>query len=98
MEGPLIDCTWGAGAAEEDDGSGLLRTEKAYNDYWFNTDPYAFLFKHMPEDDIFQCVDRRLNLSEFFSIPAKDEDYMLANPDKTPKELVLEIVDSLIWE
>ena len=100
----LIDCTWGAGGTayceEKEDGKSpsLLKTEKTYNNYWFNTNPYSFLFNHLPEDDIFQCVDRRLNLSEFCSIPDKDEDYMLENIDKTPRELLFEFVDSLIWE
>ena len=97
----LIDCTWGAGGTaycEEDKSPRLLKTEQTYSNYWFNTNPYSFLFNHLPEDDIFQCVDRRLNLSEFCSIPDKDEDYMLENIDKTPRELLFEFVDSLIWE
>ena len=44
----LIDATWGSGYGKTINGA--LVTVKAFDDYWFMTNPDAFIFSHYPED------------------------------------------------
>ena len=44
----LIDATWGSGYGKTINGA--LVTVKEFDDYWFMTNPDAFIFSHYPED------------------------------------------------
>ena len=44
----MFDATWGEGNGTT--VGGKLRSVKEFDAYWFDTDPYAFVFSHYPED------------------------------------------------
>jgi len=64
----LFDVTWGQGFGYKDD-TGKLACVKQYNEFWFNTDPYAFIFSHLPSDSTYSLIDSPIGINEFCKLP-----------------------------
>lgn len=60
----LVDCTWGAGAADPDG-----RYRKRFEPYYFCTPPEEFLLAHYPLDPRWQLVNPPVSLAEFERLP-----------------------------
>lgn len=67
----LVDATWGSGAAEVVNGK--LKTKFIYTPYWFDTDPYEFLFSHLPQEQQWQHIPRPLTLAQYEQLSFVDE-------------------------
>jgi len=65
----LMDVTWAEGYAISS-GSGIS-SRKEFNPFWFDTDPAAFVFSHLPEDKSaeFQNLPNLLSMDEYFEMP-----------------------------
>jgi hypothetical protein len=64
----LFDVTWGQGFGYTDN-NGKLACVKEYSEFWFNTDPYAFIFTHFPTDSTCTLIDSPIGLNEFCKLP-----------------------------
>ena len=53
-EWKLMDVTWASGHGSV--RGGRLVTEKRFDDFWFDTDPHAFIFSHLPEEPQWQLL------------------------------------------
>jgi transglutaminase-like putative cysteine protease len=63
----LFDATWGAGSGETVNGK--LKASKKFSDFWFDTDPYAFLFTHYAELIKYRGISESMTVSVFASLP-----------------------------
>jgi hypothetical protein len=63
----VFDATWGASKANTVNGK--LVTKKEFDDFWFNTDPYAAIFTHFPEDKSYLNITPEIGLSEYEQFP-----------------------------
>lgn len=78
----LIDVTWGSGYGKTINGS--LVTVKEFDDYWFMTNPDAFIFSHYPEDPQWCLTSINVQKHEFETLP-NDFKWLLKlgiNPEK----------------
>ncbi len=64
----LLDATWGQGNGVTVNGK--LKSKKAYADFWFDTDPKAFVFSHLPEAAQWQLLEAPILLSTYEKMPA----------------------------
>lgn len=69
----IFDATWGQGNGRN--VNGILISEKKFDDYWFNVDPYEAIFSHLPQDKSFAKVIPDLSLSEYEEFPKIDKGY-----------------------
>ncbi|NDK55827.1 transglutaminase domain-containing protein [Pontibacter fetidus] len=67
----LVDATWGSGAAEMVNGK--LKSKFDYTPYWFDTDPYAFLFSHLPKSPEWQHIPTPITLVQYERMISVDE-------------------------
>jgi len=61
----LVDVTWSTGYEDMDTGLWIKR----FNDFYFFTQPNAFLNSHLPENWKFQLVDTPISIKTFFETP-----------------------------
>ncbi len=59
----LFDATWGHGHGITENGK--LKSIVQYTEFWFDTDPYKFIFTHLPEDKKWQLIDNPISKSQF---------------------------------
>jgi hypothetical protein len=69
----LFDATWGEGSSN--DTNGALSSKKEFESFWFDVDPYAAIFSHMPEDTAFAFVQPAINLAKFENMPDINHEY-----------------------
>ncbi|MER2999311.1 transglutaminase domain-containing protein [Pontibacter populi] len=67
----LVDATWGSGSARMVNGK--LKTIVAYNPYWFDVDPHAFLFSHLPKDPKWQQIEKPITLAQYEKLTSVEE-------------------------
>ncbi|MCC3160529.1 hypothetical protein LJ737_25050 [Hymenobacter sp. 15J16-1T3B] len=65
----LLDVTWGAGGVQ---GRHKPVFVPAYDAFWFDADPYAFLFWHLPAKPQWQGVAAPVKPKAFRALPAVD--------------------------
>lgn len=63
--GILIDPTWGAGSVEN-----RSFIHRANDESWFDVRPEWFIFTHIPSNEAFQLLNRKVSFSEFEALPA----------------------------
>ena len=71
-EWKMFDATWGEGYGTA--VGGKLKSVKKFDPFWFDTDPYAFVFTHYPEDGQTE-VTPPLSKSGFERLPEVDKGY-----------------------
>jgi len=69
----LFDVTWAAGYGKGINGK--LVSFKKFNDFWFDVDPSAFIFSHLPEDSQWQLTDPEISKSQFENFPYADNSF-----------------------
>lgn len=69
----IFDATWGQGYGSREDGN--LMAEKAFDPFWFDTDPYAAIFSHLPEQAEYQLLENPISKGTFEWMPAVNSDY-----------------------
>lgn len=67
----LIDVTWGEGYGTNVNGK--LKSSKRFKPFWFDVDPNAFIFRHLPEDPKWQLVERPINKSTYEKMASADD-------------------------
>ena len=77
----LIDATWGAGNTYGD------KFIDNTNYYYFDTDPYEFVFTHVPELEKHQFLDNPVSLEEYKKMPYVDN-YLFKHNIITGKEIL----------
>ena len=68
----MFDATWGGGNGTT--VGGKLKSVKEFDAFWFDTDPFAFVFSHYPEDGQTQLT-RPLTKEQFERLPKVDKGY-----------------------
>ncbi len=63
----LVDATWGSGFGQKVDGD--LVNHKRLDTYWFDTDPYEFVFAHYPVDTQWLLVPGGLSIHQYEEMP-----------------------------
>lgn len=63
--GILIDPTWGAGSVN---GSRFVRNDRP-DESWFHVDPHWMIFRHYPDNEVFQLTDRHIDYATFCRLP-----------------------------
>jgi transglutaminase-like putative cysteine protease len=66
----LLDATWAEGYGSTKNGK--LVSTKRFDDGWFDTDPSAFVFKHLPEDSKWQLLPQPITKAEYEVFPEAD--------------------------
>lgn len=90
----VFDATWGEGYGETVNGK--LKSKKAFNDFWFNTDPYEAIFSHLPENHADAFIQPAISLGVYEKLPPIEWPFfemgfdaktifknLMTNPDKT---------------
>ena len=67
----LLDVTWGAGSTINN--KFISKT----NSYYFDTNPYEFVFDHLPDSVKFQFIDKPVSKSEFKKMPYLDKEVFI---------------------
>lgn len=83
----VFDATWGEGNART--VGGKMKSAKEFDNYWFNLDPYAAAFDHLPEEAAWAKVQPAMNLNAFSQIPKVRHGYFEIgfDPKKTYRDL-----------
>lgn len=63
----LFDVTWASGYGINQNGKLVSHAE--FDDYWFDTNPYEFVFSHLPEEPKWQLTNPNLTLQQFSTLP-----------------------------
>jgi transglutaminase-like putative cysteine protease len=63
----LFDVTWAHGSGKT--VNGRLKSVQEFDDFWFDTNPYAFIFSHLPQDHQWQLIDKPLSKADFERLP-----------------------------
>ncbi|MEJ8757009.1 transglutaminase domain-containing protein [Pontibacter sp. H259] len=66
----LVDPTWAAGSATS--VNGRLKTIYTYDPYWFDVEPHAFLFSHMPVRPEYQNISNPISLPQYQQLAEVD--------------------------
>lgn len=69
----LIDATWGSGYGTTDGGK--LKATSKFDPYWFNVDPHAFIFNHLPEDNQWQLTKETITLRQYEKLQRLDDTF-----------------------
>lgn len=69
----LFDVTWAQGCGRG--VNGRLVSTKEFNGFWFDTDPEAFIFSHLPEDPQWQLTEVTITKSQFENLPYVSNSY-----------------------
>lgn len=75
----LLDTTWSAGSVGEDQ-----KFSKEFDDFYFLTDPKAFLNSHRPTDDKWQLVEPAISWEDFQRQPLLRPDFYTAGLGLSP--------------
>ena len=59
----IFDATWGQGSGTT--SNGILSSKKEFDPFWFDIDPYAAIFSHLPEDSTFALIHPVVDLPKF---------------------------------
>ena len=90
----LIDSTWGQGYVKKQNGKDI--NIKQFNDFWFTTEPYQFLFTHFPEEEQYQFMDNSISNKKFEKAPRITPQYFkrgLINANNYKDAFSLKITD-----
>jgi hypothetical protein len=63
----LFDVTWGQGHGVTEGGQ--LKSINEFDEFWFATDPYAFIFTHLPEEPKWQLIENPISKRYFERLP-----------------------------
>ncbi|MEI6408843.1 MAG: transglutaminase domain-containing protein [Bacteroidota bacterium] len=63
----IFDATWGQGSSVT--SNGLLNSKKDFDPFWFDVNPYAAIFSHLPEDSTFALIHPVVDLPKFEKMP-----------------------------
>ena len=79
----LFDVTWGAGYCENKAGRAFYIA--SFEPFWFNTNPKAFIFTHLPENKSLQLINEPIEMDTYIKMPWLSEPYFLLgfNADST---------------
>ncbi len=69
----IYDATWGQGNGKS--VGGKLVSEKTFDPYWFDLDPYKSIFDHFPEKEQYSFVTPQISLSKYERLPKIDKSY-----------------------
>jgi hypothetical protein len=69
----IFDATWGQGYGSRENGN--LVAEKAFDPFWFNVDPYAAIFSHLPKQAEYQLLEKPITKATYEWMPAVNSDY-----------------------
>ncbi|MEM9896873.1 MAG: transglutaminase domain-containing protein [Bacteroidota bacterium] len=69
----ISDATWGTGSGENQGGK--LVSKKAFDEYWFNVDPYEAIFNHFPEDQSLGFVTPMITKAAYQQMPYISSDF-----------------------
>jgi hypothetical protein len=75
----LLDATWAAGSAGEDQ-----KFHKSYDDFWFLTDPKAFLNSHRPDEDRWQLLQPVMSWEAFQNQPLLSPEFFQSGVRLSP--------------
>ncbi len=59
----LVDVTWGRGYGTTVNGK--LKSVSEFDDYWFCTSPYEFIFRHLPENRKYQNLPHPITKEQY---------------------------------
>lgn len=80
----LMDVTWASGYGKNVNGK--LVSKQQFNNFWYNTNPQAFIFSHLPENPAWQLLPGKIiKLADYERMPALDDSYFAIGfkPDLT---------------
>jgi transglutaminase/protease-like cytokinesis protein 3 len=85
----LFDATWASGFGTNKKGR-LVSTSR-FDPYWFNVNPKAFIFTHLPQQPKWQLTGGSLTLAQYEALPYINIDFFKLgfNPDKIYSDAVL---------
>ncbi len=63
----LFDPTWAAGYGENVNGE--MKAVTRFDPYWFDVDPKAFIFTHLPEQEKWQLNSTTITLNQYQAMP-----------------------------
>ncbi len=69
----LFDPTWGAGFGAVKNGKLVAKID--YTDFWFDVQPEAFIFTHLPVDEERQLLDKPVDKSTYEKMPELSEGF-----------------------
>ncbi len=72
-EWKLFDSTWGAGFGTLKNGKLVAKVN--YTDYWFDVQPEAFIFTHLPVDAKWQGLSKSIDKKTFEKMPLLSEGF-----------------------
>lgn len=77
----LMDVTWASGYGKTVNGK--LQSVQRFEDYWFDVDPKAFIFTHLPEQPRWQMIKNYIDLATYEILPYVRKDFFKVgfNPD-----------------
>jgi hypothetical protein len=84
----LFDATWGGGYGVERNGK--MVAVSRFEPYWFDVDPKAFIFSHLPEDSKWQLIGQTITLKDFEKYPNLDESFFKLGFN--PAEILAEVI------
>ena len=84
----LFDATWASGFGTNKNGK-LVSTTR-FDPFWFNVNPKAFIFTHLPQQPKWQLTGASLTLAQYEVLPHLDKDFFKLgfNPDKIYSDAV----------
>jgi len=78
----LFDVTWAAGYGETVDGK--MKAIARFDPYWFDVDPKAFIFCHLPADSKWQLNSEIVTKQQFQAMPWLRDDFFKLGFDPQP--------------
>ena len=69
----LFDATWGSCTSQNKNGK-LVTTFK-FDPFWFDVNPKAFIFSHLPQQQQWQITEKILTLQDYEKLPYIDESF-----------------------
>lgn len=72
-EWKLLDPTWGQGYLTRREGRTI--NIKQFSEFWFATEPYQFIFTHLPENPAYQFMDESISTEVFQNAPRVEAGY-----------------------
>lgn len=84
----LFDVTWASGFGTNKNGK-LFSTSR-FDPYWFNVNPKAFIFTHLPQEPKWQLTGASLTLEQYEELPHVSMDFFKLgfSPDKIYSDAV----------
>lgn len=78
----LFDATWASGYGTKVNGK--LVSKSKFDPFWFDVNPKAFIFSHLPEDPVWQFIGGTITLAQFENLPKLSDEFFSLGfpPDK----------------